>query len=226
MEKHQADIQGLVIVVRGHFNPIIFSPVWFSSEGLIRKEEAAKAETQIVNPDVVSFNLDWLRLQVTRETFFVETTKDSYEDVLRDLVAGTFKLLRHTPLTMMGINRHLHFRTESVEKWHQIGDILAPKKIWNDIFNKPGLKSLSIVESDRDDGLNGHIQLKIEPSARVNPGLFISTNDHFQVNDAESALGADEILDILENRWQESLERSTNIVNKLLENLDAEIATD
>ena len=226
MEKQQAEIQGLIIVVRGHFNPIIFNPVWFSSEGLIRKEEAVKAETQIVNPDVVSFNLDWLRLQVTRETFFVETTKDSYEDVLRDLVAGTFKLLRHTPLTMMGINRHLHFRTGSVEKWHQIGDILAPKKIWNTIFKKPGLKSLSILESDRDDGLKGYIQLKIEPSARVNPGLFISTNDHFQVNDADSALGADEILDILENRWQESLERSTNIVNKLLENLDAEITAD
>jgi hypothetical protein len=32
MKNQQAEIKGLIFVLRGHFNPIIFSPVWFASE--------------------------------------------------------------------------------------------------------------------------------------------------------------------------------------------------
>lgn len=219
MKNKQPEMQGLVFVLRGSFNPIIFSPVWFASEKLIRKEEAEKAETQIVHPDVVSFNLDWLRLQVTRDMFFVETIKEPYEEVLRDLVFGTFKLLRHTPLRVMGINRAEHFRIDSLEKWHEIGHTLAPKSIWNDLLENPGLSSLSITEGIRRDGLKGYITVQVEPSKRVHPGIFILVNDHFEVNNPENTLGADEIINILENKWEESSIRSKGIIKTLLEKL-------
>ncbi|QTA80827.1 Uncharacterized protein dnl_31400 [Desulfonema limicola] len=223
MKNKNPEIEGLVIVIRGNFNPIIFSPVWFASEKLIRKEEAEKAETQIVHPDVVSFNLDWLRLQVTRDMFLAETTKEPYEEVLRDLVLGTFKLLRHTPLKLMGINRAMHFRIDSMEKWHEIGHILAPKNIWNEILDKPGLKSLSIQESERRDGLKGFIRVQVEPSSRVHPGIFISINDHYETKDAEKTPGADEIINIIENNWEKSSKRSREITKKLLEKLNDSI---
>ena len=219
MKKILPEIKGLIFVLRGHFNPIIFSPVWFASEKLIRKEEAEKAKTQIVHPDVVSFNLDWLRLQVTRDMFFVETMKEPYEEFLLDLILGTFKLLRHTPLKAMGITRSEHFRIDSIEKWHEIGHTLAPKNIWNDILDNPGLNSMSITESKRRDGLKGFIRVQVEPSRRVHPGIFVLINDHYEVNDPKETQGGDEIINILENKWEESLKRSNQIIIQLMEKL-------
>ena len=50
----------------------------------------------------------------------------------------------------MGINRDMHFRIEREERWHALGDILAPKDIWSQKLagcgdrNKPGLRSMTI----------------------------------------------------------------------------------
>jgi hypothetical protein len=220
MKNIQLEIKGLSFVLRGNFNPVIFSPIWFAHEGLIRKEESKNVETQIIHPDVVSFKLDWMQLQVTRDMFSVQTMKEQYEEFLKDLVFGTFKLLRHTPLNSMGINRSEHFRIETVEKWHEIGHTLAPKKIWNDLLENPGLSSISITEGIRKDGLKGNIRVQVEPSAKVHPGIFILVNDHFEVSDSEETLGADEIINILENNWGKSLERSNNIITGLLEQLN------
>ena len=220
MKNIQPEMKGLSFVLRGNFNPVIFSPVWFAYERLIRKEEAEKAETQIIHPDVVTFNLDWVQLQVTRDIFSVQTMKEHYEEVLRDLVFGTFKLLKHTPLKSMGINRLEHFRIDTVEKWHEIGHTLAPKKIWNDLLENPGLNSMSITEGKRRDGLKGRIRVQVEPSTKVQPGILILVNDHFEVDDPDKTLGANEIINILENNWDKSLERSNNIITGLLERLD------
>jgi len=221
MKNKLPEIKRLIFVLRGNFNPIIFSPVWFASEKLIRKEEAEKAEIQIVHPDVVSFNLDWLRLQVTRDMFSVETIKEPYEEVLRDLIFATFKLLRHTPLKVMGINRSEHFRIDTIEKWHEIGHTLAPKSIWNNILDNPGLNSISTIEDSRRDGLKGYIKVQVEPSKRVHPGICVLVNDHFEVNNPEGIYGADEIINILENKWEDSLKRSNHIITTLVEKLDA-----
>lgn len=219
MENSYLESQNFSIVLRGTFNPIIFSPVWFSSEKLIRREEAEKAVIRLVHSDLVTFNLDWLKLEVTRDRFFAETIKEPYEEILRDLVSGTFKLLRHTPLKQMGINRTKHFKINSVEKWHEIGHTLAPKNIWNDILDNPGLTSISISEATRRDGLKGQITVTLEPSRIVDPGIFISINDHFEVQNSKTTLGADEIIDILEKSWEDSSTRSKDIVSELLEKL-------
>ncbi|VEN73319.1 conserved hypothetical protein [Candidatus Desulfarcum epimagneticum] len=223
MKNHNPEIQGLSIVFIGTFNPKIFSPLWFSSEKLIRKQEAEQAQNQLIHPDVVSFNLDWLALQVTRDRFSAGTTKEPYEEILRDLVLGTFKLLRHTPLTQMGINWERHFRIDSVEKWHRIGHALAPKNIWNNLLDNPGLTRLSIGEAPRRDGLKGKITVGVAPSPRVQPGIFIDINDHVEVQDTGNTLGADEIINVLENRWEDSSTRSNDIISGLLERLDDHI---
>ena len=222
MKKPTAEIHGLTIVLVGNFNPIIFSPVWFAKNDLIRTEEAEKADPQIIHPDIVSFNLDWLRLQVTKDRFFVETVKEPFE-VLRDLVLGTFKLLRHTPIQMLGVNQNLHIRIESEEKWHKIGHLLSPKEVWNKILNNPGLLKLRVVESERRDGLKGIIAIELEPSKRVHPGLYILINDHYEVKDAANSLGCDEVIDMLSSNWETSINRGYEMVATLLETINEKL---
>lgn len=79
MSTPQPEIHSISIVLLGAFNPKIFQPAWFAFEELIRKQEAEEANIEIVHPDAVSFALEWLRLQVTRERFTASTTQEPLE---------------------------------------------------------------------------------------------------------------------------------------------------
>jgi hypothetical protein len=220
-EKHMniqhPEIQGISVVWLGDFNPKIFQPAWFAAEGLVRKQEAEEAKIEIIHPEVVTFTLEWLILQVTRERFFVSTSQEPYYEVVRDLVLGTFSLLRHTPVHKMGINRDMHFRMDSEEAWHAFGHRLAPKDLWKDILGEnPGMRSLT-MEGRRQDGCKGYTRVKVEPSEKVHPGVYVNVNDHYEVADPKSVIGSDEIRTLFERSWSESLRRSAHIAYALLE---------
>jgi hypothetical protein len=218
MPPHKPEKQGHQIVLIGDFNPKIFQPAWFGAEGLIQPSEVESARIEIIHPEVVIFLLGWLRLEVTRERFSAGTQQEPYHEVIRDLVVGTFRLLRHTPVKLMGINWEAHFRVESEEKWHAIGHTLAPPQMWEEVLIKPGMGSLTIT-GVRPDSLNGKINVTVEPSAPFHPGIFVRINDHFESGSPASALGADEIIGVLEDNWAESYKRSTNIFKKVLESV-------
>ncbi len=211
--------QGHNIVLVGNFNPAIFQPAWFAAEELIRKQEAEEANLIIGHPDIMIFSLDWLRVEVDRERFIASTTMEPYDEIVRDLVLGTFKLLPHTPITIMGINRQRHFEMSSEEQWHKAGHTLAPKEIWNDVLKNPGTMSITMEESQRSDGLDGYVRVTVEPSNKVHPGIFIKVNDHFEIRNPEKTSGNKDIIDILENNWSNSYRRSAKMISMLLERL-------
>lgn len=218
MRPPQLKIQGHSIVLIGNFNTKIFQPAWFGAEGLLQKKEAEEAKIEIIHPDIVIFTLEWLRLVVTPDRFSVETQQEPYDEIIRDLVLGTFKLLRYTPITQMGINKDMHFLMDSEEEWHTVGHKLAPKQLWNGILSDPGMRSLT-MEGKRSDGLEGFIRVAIEPSIKIHPGIFFQCNDHYKTIKPDTTVGCDEIINILTNSWKDSHERSKKIINSLLENL-------
>lgn len=215
----QPSIQGHSIVLVGDFNPKIFQPLWFGSEELLRKREADGANIEIVHPEVVIFTLDWLRLEVTRERFSASTTLEAYDEVVRDLVLGTFKLLRHTPLRKLGINREMHFMIASEDQWHKVGHTLAPKTTWEGLLENPGMRAVVMEEAKRRDGLKGYIRVYVEPSTKIYPGVFLRVNDHFEAEDPKNVVGADQMTELLENHWSNSYSRSKHIIYTLLERL-------
>ncbi|AEB09813.1 hypothetical protein [Desulfobacca acetoxidans] len=211
----QIVIQGLSIVLLGDFNPKIFQPAWFAQENLIRAPEAEAADIKIINPEIVIFELEWLELQVTRDRCLFGTTQEAYYEVVRDLCLGTFKLLRHTPIQKMGINRNYHFRMNSVEEWHAFGHKVAPKELWISVLKTPGLASLTI-QGMREDDLKGYIRVKVEPSKRAHPGIYIQVNDHYEVEEASTSIGCEKIINIIESLWNKSKEKAELIINNIL----------
>lgn len=211
------EIEGYNIVLVGKLNPTIFQPAWFASEGLIRDQERDAAAIEIIHPDVVKFRLDWLNLTVTRENFSVETVQDSYYEALTNLVQGTFSLLSHSPVTMMGLNVSAHHRCRDVESWNAIGHRLAPKEhLWNDLLQEPGMNTLT-VQGLRPDGHRGIIRVTVEPSGQVIPGVFVRVNDHYEIEDQENPQGCREMLDILEAEGPASIVRSREIIDAVVE---------
>lgn len=209
---------GHSIVLLGNFNPKIFHPSWFGAQQLIGKQEEEGANVEIVHSDVAIFSLDWLRLEVFRDRFKAETTKEPYIEALLDFVVGTFTLLKHTPLTMMGINIEMHFRIASTEIWHAAGDRLAPKAPWDGILTKPGMGAV-IMQDVRTDSCNGYLRVTVEPSSKIQPGIFFSVNDHIEVSDPKKLNGSDELVDILKGVWLSSRKRSENIIHTLFERI-------
>ena len=210
------EIEGMSIVFRGDFNPKIFQPAWFAAQGLIRNEEADEAKIEIIHPTIVVFSLDWLQIQIEPNRFYAGTNQSPYYEILKDLVLGTFRILSHTPIKIMGINYDSHFPMDSEDAWHDIGHRVTPKEIWNKVLKKPGLRSLTI-QGERPDDHKGRIAVRIEPSNRVRYGVFININDHYELQDSESVLGCEAIIDMLESEWKASVTRSQQIAITIFE---------
>ncbi len=208
------EVQGMSIVLVGSFNPKIFHPAWFAAQKLIREKEAEEANIEVITPLVAKFNLGWMQLQVIQEQFVVETAQEPYYEILRDLIIGTFSFLSHTPITMLGINTQQHYKMHSEEEWHALGDDLAPKeKYWLPVLIKPGMRSL-IIEGQRPDQYKGHVQIKIEPSSKIQSGIYISINDHYTVKEG---LNCKTVINILNNDWVDSRQRAEKLIKHFVD---------
>ncbi len=211
-------LQGITIVLIGDFNPRIFQPFWFDSQNIIRAEEAENAKINIIHPDITDFNLDWLNVQVSRERFVASTQKEPYYPFLYDLVLSTFRLLEHTPIRMLGINREMHFQLRSLDQWHGFGHQLAPKEIWKDLLESPGVKSITMQGDVDRKGYSGYVRVTVEPSIKVDPnGVYFKINDHYDIKKDKRNIGCSEIVSILEKEYDNSISRSDKIIYSLLE---------
>jgi len=206
-EAYKLEIQGLSIVALGSFNPAIFHPIWFSNHNLIREQEAEKAKIEIMNQEVAIISTDWFDLQVTKDRFSVETVDPTKDRPIRDLVFGTFGILEHTPINMFGLNSNQHFKISSEDEWHGIGHFYAPKKSWHEIVAEPGLRIL-LMEGKRENCSANKIRVRMEPSAKVSPGVFIHVNEHYQISDKQNADPKDYMkifLQTLQDSWDDFL---------------------
>jgi len=207
------DISGVNIVLLGSFNPAIFHPIWFKTQNLIRAQEADDAKIEIIHPEVSSFSTDWCKIVVMTNRFSGETLSSSHFEPLRDLVFGTFSILEHTPVSKMGLNRLLHYKMPSLESWHGVGHLLAPKDPWKTVMSEPGL--LSLVMQDKRDDPPGYTRAKVEPSSRVIPGVYIEINNHYEFKE-QTGSSLHNFMEILKNSWENIINFSDKIAHHLI----------
>src|SRR5690606_31550685 len=139
MTKNTIAIYNLSIVLVGNFNPSIITPHWLSSKKLIRESDADNAKVKVIHPEISHFSLSFVEIQVTRDK--VELTCDNQADfdILRDLAVSMFRSLKETPVKGIGINHLMHYTFKNEKDYNYFGDWLAPKQMWNDILDSPGL---------------------------------------------------------------------------------------
>ena len=110
----------------------------------------------------------------------------------------------------------MHFRMHSEENWHAFGHQLAPKELWQDLLKNPGMRILT-MEGQRPDEFRGYIRVQVEPSIKIHPGVYFRVNDHYEIETLRPGMGSDEMLDIFQRAWGESLPRAQHIISTLLE---------
>jgi hypothetical protein len=223
MSDSTPQISSSSIVLVGSFNPTIFQPEWFARQGLMPKEQVEAAQIKVIVPEVSHFETEQVVFQVTQERFIASSNPNANAAPLRDLVQGAFFILEHTPVTAMGLNRHMHFPLQSEATWHQVGDKLAPKDPWIGILEgSAGLQSLFITTA-RGSNTGGwrekeypgaRYTVRVEPSTQIKFGVYFETNEHYPAP-KEEPLGA--VMKILGERWEESQNHALRIANHILD---------
>lgn len=215
MIQKAADNASIVLV--GSFNPGIFQPAWFEKQELLPGTETQSANIETISNDLAIFTMSWVRIEVLGDRFVARTADESKFGPLRDLVAGTFRLLEYTPVKQVGMNREVRYALQSEESWHAIGHTLAPKKPWLPYVKTPGMKILT-MEALRDDDRDGAFNITVKPV--LNQPLpvkswfvEVSFNDHVELGAEKTAL---EACKVLEDDWDRSLSRSEKIASGLI----------
>ncbi len=223
----EPEIGSCSIVLLGHFNPLIFSPLWFVRNGLISEEQGAAAEVKIIHEDVALLKIGKIQMQVEATRFTADTAEAPWVD-LCDFVAKTFaEFLVHTPINQLGINRLVHFSVGSEERRNRIGNILAPLDPWGEWGKamaasppdiRGGCVNLTMQLSRKEEDHKGHIQISVQPSARIkgNAGLYAQTNDHYSVGPLEDVIGCDKIMGLLINNFERSVEQSEQLIDQIM----------
>lgn len=201
-----------IIVFIGSFNPGIFHPSWFETNGLLLKKDIEDAKIEVITNDVAIFTMSWVRIDVVGERFMARTNDESKFGPLRDLVIGTFNLLEFTPVKQMGINRELGFQFSDEETWHSVGHKLAPKGPWQNHVKMPGMKLLT-MEAQRDDDQKGIFNISV--ASALHKSIVVSFNDHFDLNEDSTAADA---CKIVANDWDKSLTRAKKISTAIISN--------
>ena len=207
------EIEGANIVVIGTFEPPVLQPDWFATQGLISHEETYMANVQMNRQDSVAFTTDRFEVKAKRDQLFVGTTHGPSFPRLTDIVTGVLALLQ-PDVSKLGINRDTHFALASVEAWRDIAQRLAPPTNW-DLVPNPGMRSLAI-QGSRPDREPGAVLVRVEPSVRVRPGIYIQVNDHFEVSEPPSAEGRAEAARIVSESWDRSMTQAETICRHLL----------
>ena len=223
----EPEIAGVSLVMLGHFNPAIFTPAWFGWNELLPEKTVKIADTKIVHPEIAIFEADWLNLHVQPESFKINTPQAPYVR-LRDLAVRIFREhLLHTPLNAMGINREVHFSVRSFDERDRLGRLLAPVEPWGDWGQKlepdgrhVGMTSLTMRQVNpegRPPG--GQINVTVEPSNRIGQGrlgVYARVNDHYTIENVESQMGTSNIVELLEENFDESLRRADQIIDHIM----------
>jgi hypothetical protein len=204
------------IVCRGNFTPAIFQPFWLASHQLIKTEEAENAQIEVLKPNQTLFTAEWLVVHITTDRLLIKTHQEPYYEPVRDLAIGLLRLLDQTPLRAMGLNRDFIYDLHSEEAWHGLGNKLTPKKQWQQILESPGMLAL-IVEGKRPDNHEGYIQVNVQPTKeKVDFGAFIEVNSHYTLATEAVPGKAQEVIEILENDWDNMMKQGYDIANRVV----------
>ena len=218
------EIGSVSIVLRGSFNPKIFHPFWFVQNQIVDEKMLSSEDVEVMHQEVCVIKPEWAEIRVETTSFMITSYESPFVNIL-DFVQKTFsENLSHTPIEKLGINRTVHFSVGGSSAQDRLGMKLAPPDVWGDWGPKitagegesrGGLRSVTMEQRELDDRPHGCIRAQLGPSIIVKNGVYMSVNDHYEIENSDSAIGCDEIMGILQNSFENSLINSEWIIDQI-----------
>lgn len=217
------------IVAVGDFNPAIFSPDWLERNDLIGEgdadtaREGSQGRQMLVSHQVTTFETEWFALQILENQFSL-TSKGAFSPAFKDLAVGIFQLVPHTPVTAVGLNFQGHYKLADEDEYYRLGDVLAPKDIWQDLFPREtaGLSDLTIQIQNWTRGeplkTNDQRLISVQPSKKIKFGVYLSYNDHHDLSpiNEENPTPGERVATVIDNEWESSWKDAVRVFDGVL----------
>jgi len=173
------------VVVPGEYDPLLITPRWLREKDLIGAEDYDSYGIEIISSGGTVVSFGSIVLRVLPDTLQVSTDAPDDAEAVRDLAAGILlSMPRDTAgISAMGINRAVHFAVPQ-DAYHTVGDTLVPKGIWDGVLYLAGMVNVGL-NGVREDGYDGGINVQVQPSNVVRPGVYVSINDHYTLTHTE-----------------------------------------
>ena len=163
------------IVVLGSFNPAIFHPCWFTKNELVRTSDLdMQQKKMVVSAEATVFSASWFELRGLQRRLSLHATDPQMDLPLRDLVAGTFNYLEHTPVTAFGLNCSEVFALNSNGEALAVIERLAPRSSWNGLLESPEVSQIIVA------GMNGGKPIKYRVDVHGNV-VTTNVNQHYDI---------------------------------------------
>lgn len=207
------------IVLIGSFNPRIHHPLWYIQHGMMAPEEIEEVSELVCSDEVTIFVHNEIHFQVERHRFALTTRDESRFMLVKDFVVGTFQVLGHIPITALGINRDSEFTVDGAATFHAIGHSLAPKDVWRDFIQSPGMQVVAITGkpiSGRAKAINARVQpTRLEYPFRV----LVAINQHYEPVSDSGVPGdsTEKAIEIIESDWVEFTKAAIENATRLLD---------
>lgn len=205
------------IVLVGQFNPIIFHPEWCAGHDVISRSEAEETTIEFAQSQLMRYSLSWGAVEVSQQRFMVKTNTPTFTEMLSDFVIKIFELLSHTPVSQLGINRERIIKFPNVKSFENFSVSAIPRDRW-DFMKKPGLRDVIMQDEERPDDYDGYIQARVQSLKDTdNKNLVkISINDHYQISNYSPSMGCEAIINIINENWSTSLNRSNTYIDLII----------
>ena len=233
----QAEIFASSIVCIGSFNPPILTPGWLERHKLIGSQDAEAArlsEPLLITNEVAQFETDWFSLQALGNQFAL-TSKGAVTEAFKDLMFGILTILSQTPITAIGFNFMAHYKL-ALTDYNAIGDALAPKPIWRELFPgedaHPGLIDLAIRIQKVDPKTQvpkskNQTNITVQPSQLVPRGVFILCNDHHDLSEGKEVetLSAMRAAALVDEHWESARQDASRVMEGLIDRALAHVSS-
>ncbi len=214
------------VVMLGDFNPNLFHPEWFCRQSVISREDADFAIDKnapfpfIVSPQITLFRTPQMTIRIEAKRFEVKAEKEPLI-LLIDFITKTFENLGANSISAFGYNYSAHYKVESEEAFHKIGDKLAPKEYWDSLLTdevsgdhrKSGLAMIQMKKFK--DNSEDYILFTVQGSSLMQNALLLSCNDHNIISNDEQS--ADYVMEMISESYENSFKKMEQLQMELLE---------
>ena len=107
----------------------------------------------------------------------------------------------------------------------RIGILLAPRDPWGEWgikFDKPedknhgGLTQITMEERGIEGRPRGFYRMSVQPSDKVSRGIYMSSNDHYEISDPANPAGTEEIINMMAKNFQQSIDKSEALISQIM----------
>lgn len=210
------ELRNVSLAFEGHFNPLIVQPDWLLAQGLIDekdRESVLESEQAIVTPEYAAIRLPWLVLEITRDSAYLSSTRESETlDRVREIAIGLFSSLPHTPITSINVAYSWHMYVEQ-DRWTELLEALAPAGPFVDVLNGEiafdTLRQRAPYEDHR-------LTITLQPSRLEGLVAFLQVDSEWPIPE-HLAQNAGHALSLLDGHWDEMRHNAERIRNTIFD---------